>query len=56
MINSEALSGLDKNQAINKAIELFEKLGSGKKQLIINLEIGSFKTEVLGLPNTSYIL
>ena len=31
MINSEELNGLDKNQAINKAIELFEKLGSGKK-------------------------
>ena len=56
MINSEELNGLDKNQAINKAIELFEKLGSGKKQLIINLEIGGFKTEVLGLPNTGYIL
>ena len=31
MINSEELNGLEKNQAIKKAIELFEKLGSGKK-------------------------
>ena len=31
IINSEELNGLDKNQAIKKAIEIFEKLGAGKK-------------------------
>ena len=50
MINSEELNGLDKNQAIKKAIELFEKLGSGKKQLIINLEIGGSRQRYWGCP------
>ena len=31
IINSEELNGLDKNQAIKKAIEMFEKLGRGKQ-------------------------
>jgi len=31
IINSEKLNGLDKNQAINQAIEIFEKMGRGKK-------------------------
>ena len=31
IINSEELNGLDKNQAIKKSIEIFEKLGRGKQ-------------------------
>ena len=36
IINSEELNGSDKNQAIKKAIEIFEKLGERHRQLITN--------------------